>query len=241
MRHDWTYVSCLKSEKVVREIFRWHSFHHDDGFENTQVSIAVAILLTRKLLLHTAVGMGSSFDPSCFVEHGSETLPTMRKLWRMIEHCSSLSSLGWAGEAGAMAVTAETLGLGISSSDQTQQKSLGDRAGLVHSSDLDSGLLLPVAGTSQLLNSVIAKDGSKSGDKQVLPLLYAAEVALCSGGGGSVTSFLQPSLQSAVARSSEFQDVLLASVYRSVRLLAVVEYDGDDADQRSHVEVGCRD
>ena len=200
------------------------------AFELFNECLVVAILLARKFVLQSCIGMGVDFDPASL--SGEEQ--SMRRFWRVIDACSSLRSSGWAGEAGAMAIAAEALGLGISSNEQIHHKSLGDRSGLVPSSDLDDGLILPVAGSHLLIDTVIVVDSP------IRRLLASAEVALGSGGGGCVTSLLQESLQSAVSLSSEFREILVAAVRRSVRLLAVVEYDGDDANKSSEVSRGSR-
>ena len=207
--------------------------------ESSNECLIVAILLARKLVLHSVIAMGDDFDPLRFSWGSAATL----RFWRIVDSCSSLRSAGWAGEAGAMAIAAEALGLGISNNDHFQQRSLGDRSGLESSSDLDNGLMLPVAGCSKLLDTVVARTAKTDVDEKVFRLLMSAEVALCSGGGGCVTSFLRESLQSAVIASSEFRSILLAAVRRSVRLLSVVEYDGDDANQKGDIEVSgnCRE
>jgi hypothetical protein len=61
-----------------------------------------------------------------------------------------------------------------------------------------------------------------------------AEVAI--GGGGSLVSLLG-SLQSLVFISSVFQDLLVEVVRHSVRLLAGVDYAGDDSPSSESLEV----
>ena len=39
---------------------------------------------------------------------------TARRFWNVLEHCCSLYAAGWVGEAGAMAIASEAIGLGIS-------------------------------------------------------------------------------------------------------------------------------
>ena len=217
-----------------------------NGYEEAEKSIAfdifneclvVAVLLARKLILHGAFGMGSSFEPSAFVVNNDDNVGTMCKLWKTIDACSSLRSVGWAGEASAMAIAAETLGLGISSNDLTQNKSPSDHPGLVSCQDLDQGLVLPVSSNTQLLNSVLARTDTNCDGSDISVRLSFAEVPLCSGGGGAVTTFLLESLRSAVKKSTAFRSVLLAVVRRSVRLLAAVEYEGDDSNQGDTSEV----
>lgn len=205
------------------------------AYELFNECIAVAVLLSRKLILHSAAGMGSSFDPGCFADSEERSTEILGQLWRVVEVCGSLRSSGWAGEAGAMAIAAEALGLGISSNDPIQSKSFGDRSGIVPSTDLDTGLLLPVCGNSLLLSSAHRRAQHK-GD-EVFEFLVKAELPLCSAGGGGVTSFMQESLLSAVCRSNCFRSILIASIRRAVRLLAVIEYNGDDSLQSETKEV----
>jgi hypothetical protein len=196
------------------------------AFELFNECVTVAILLSRKLILHLAAGMGTCFDPACFVDDDDRSVEIFGHIWSVLEACASLRSSGWAGEAGAMAMAAEALGLGISSNEVMQNRSLGDRAGLVSCSDLDVDLILPVSGIPLLLSSTSCILMQK--ENRFLDFLTRAELPLCSAGGGGVTSFMLESLQSAVCRSSGFRNILIASVRRAVRLLSVVEYDGDD-------------
>ena len=137
-----------------------------------------------------------------------------------------------------MAIAAEALGLGISSNDHGHSRqSMSERAGIASITDLDEGMLLPACGITQLLSSV--KRGiSTSTARDTGDLLAAcAEAALGSDGGGGVLVFLQRGLQSAVCKSEELRRVLVAAIRRSIRLLAVVENEGDDSDGSEQVEV----
>lgn len=222
-----------------------------DGYEAVQKklvyeifneSIAIAILLSRKLILHLLVTDGSDFDLECLTSHVSgndsdHSSVGSRKFWKAIEACVSLRGAGWVGEAGAMALAAEALGLGISSNDQVQSRSSSDRPGITAADDLDDGLVLPVSGVSQLLTSVLNLKIPGELQNTGSVLSASAEAAMSSGGGGGILAFLQDGLQSAVCQSQDFRNVLVAAVRRAVRLLAVVEYEGDDADQADAVEV----
>lgn len=207
------------------------------AFEIFNECIAMAILFSRRLILHVAIALGDSFDPNMFLPDESQETQCLLRLWRMFNACCSLQNAGWAGEAGAMAIAAELLGLGISSNDQAQQRSIGDRSGIVASSDLDSGLQLAVVGNKLLLNSVKSRYSCHGSDEDIFQLLACAEVALCAGGGGGLISFLKPSLQSVAMRSCSFLRILIAAIRRAVRTLSVVEYDGDDTGTRGIVEV----
>jgi hypothetical protein len=230
----------LEREQVLSEM--------KSGFENVQSELAfevfnecivMAILLSRKLILHLMMTLGKDFDAGLFAGAGSE-LVDIRRFWNVVEACGSLRSAGWVGEAGAMAVAAEALGLGISSNDQVQSRHSSERSGVVSATDLDDGLYLPTGGISQVLSTALgASFVGGAGDTSTL-LAASAEAAIGGDAGGGVLAFLKESLQSAVLRSETFRKVLLAAVWRSVRQLAVVEYDGDDSDLADGQEVSTK-
>jgi SPRY domain/UBA/TS-N domain len=206
-------------------------------FELFNECIAIAVLLARKLVLHLLVADGQDFDPKCFTKGENNTLCDALKLWNVIEACTSLRSVGWVGEAGTMAIAAEALGLSISSNDQLQSRSAGERMGLVSASDFDDGHLLPTGGFTQVLTSVLTMKIDSSAVNTCLLAPSSAEAAMGSDGGGGILGFLQEGLQSAVCRSPEFRSVLVAAIRRSVRRLAVVEYDSDDFEASDQKEV----
>lgn len=197
--------------------------------------ILIAIILSRKLLLHLLVTAGNEFNPCHLLSEGERQVNGVLKLWKVVEVCTSLRSAGWVGEAGAMAIAAEALGLGISSNDQMQARSPGERIGVAC---FDDGVCLPTGGITQLLSSVLFSDvgGSVFNNTSSLPV-SSAEAAMGSDGGSALLAFLQEGLQAAVCRSKRFRDVLVAVIRRSVRLLAVAEHDGDDfeAEEREPV------
>merc|ERR1712176_1500595 len=117
-----------------------------------------------------------------------------------IEVSTSLRSAGWVGEAGAMAIAAEALGLGISSTESLHSRlSTLERAGFVSITDLDEGILLPAGNITQILNAVV--DWSVNGNKIASTgdsLAASAEAVISSDGGGGVLTFLLQGLQAAV-------------------------------------------
>jgi len=197
-------------------------------------SSSLGFLYARKLVLQIVVSLRESFDLSHFVyeEPGSTEdveITAALNFWSVLDSSVSLRSLGWGGEAGAMAIAAEALGLGISSAERAPI----DRT-RVPSSDLaTTELSLPVAvvGLSQLLSTiVVGHTSSKVGPKETGRSLAAcAEAAIGADGGGGPLVFLQKGLQSAAIRSPRFAEVLVAVIRRSIRLLAVVDYAGDDS------------
>lgn len=210
--------------------------------------MALSILYARKTILHTVVTMGESFDLSSFVsdstqEGNDEELVASQRLWRVLDVCVSLRSAGWVGEAGAMALAAEALGLGISGNDNLSRMSPSERSLRDSNASLtESGedVMLPFAGISQFLSTasrVNLADVTMGSSRQTASSLAAcAEAALGGDGGGGPLVFLQKGLQSAVKKSISLRKLLTAVVRQSVRLLAVVDYAGDDSSVSENVE-----
>jgi hypothetical protein len=223
------YISKVKEgyEKVANKL-------------NTELraeSVALGVLYSRKLILHLMVTLGKDFDLGYFIpiknnQDNKSELSAAKHLWSVLDSCVSLRSAGWIGEAGAMAVAAEALGLGISGV-QSRQSSSDVRAGVLSVGESDDAGFLPSAGTSQVLNTALI--GSVYDGRATSSSLAACAEATIGGGGSLV--FLQPSLQSVVSRSSVFQDLLVAVIRRSVRLLAGVDYAGDDSSSSENLEV----
>ena len=194
-------------------------------------AMVLSSLITRKLLLNIVVATGEKFDPETVLASDENTQESALRFWNMIEASTSLRTAGWVGEAGAMAIAAEALGLGISSTESLHSRlSTLERSGFVSIADLDEGVLLPAGGLVQMLNTVI--DWNAEGT--TIPstgstLAASAEPAIGSGGGGGVLIFLLKGLQAAVIKSEEFRRVVIACIRRSVRQLAVVEYENDDS------------
>ena len=59
-------------------------------------------------------------------------------------------------------------------------------------------------------------------------LAACAEASFGAEGGTGPLVYLQRGLQNAVSQSSKLREILIAGVYRSVRLRAGVDYSGDD-------------
>lgn len=198
----------------------------------------LAVLFARKLVLHLIVTMGEDFDLSCFLADDVKAETNARRFWEVIDTCASLRCAGWVGEAGAMAIAAEALGLGISSNDHGHSRhTVSERACMATVPDLDEGVQLPAAGVTQLLSSVVRSDTETKAVETGSLLAACAETAIGSDGGGGVLVFIQRGLQSAACRSPELRCILTAAVRRSIRLLAVVEYDGDDSETTDQMEV----
>ena len=75
-----------------------------------------------------------------------------RRLWQVIEYCTSLQSSGWVGEVGAMAMVAEALGLGVSAGDN---KLNSMPAGMCTVSANIDQVVLACGGVTQFLTSAI--------------------------------------------------------------------------------------
>ena len=198
-------------------------------------SVALGILYCRKLILHLMVTLGNDFDLHYFIPNDTsniveDELIAAKRLWSVLDTCVSLRSAGWVGEAGAMAVAAEALGLGISSA-QSRHNSSDARALVLSMGESDDSVPLPSAGITQVLSTVLLAPYENATSSS---LAACAEAAI--GGGGSLI-FLQPSLQSVVSKSPLFQDLLIAVVRRAVRLLAAIEYSGEDSSSTENPEV----
>ena len=227
-------LTSLGADSDISEIVSRVTDGYDKVIEKLNAELrtewaALGVLYCRKLILHLMVALGKDFDLRYFVSSGSDQesdreLTSARCLWSVLDTCVSLRSAGWVGEAGAMAVAAEALGLGISTAQS--RHSLSDaRAGLIQTEQSDEFVPIPAAGISQMLSTVLLS--AVAGETATSSSIAAgAEAAI--GSGGSLV-FLRPSLQSVVSRSAVFQDLLVAVVRRSVRLLAVVDYSGEDS------------
>ena len=212
MREGYKFVGRKISQEVVSEC------------------TTIASLLARKLILHVVLTRGDEFDLKCCSAQEADDSSSALRFWKVLEASASLRCAGWVGEAGAMAIAAEALGLGISSNDHTHSRhSLSDRAGIASIADLDDGMMVPAGGITQLLSSVLQWDLDVRARNIGDSLAASAEAAIGSDGGGGVLVFLLKGLQAAVCKSEAIRRVILAAIRRSIRLLAVVEYDGDDS------------
>uniref|UniRef100_A0A7S4W1A8 Uncharacterized protein n=1 Tax=Ditylum brightwellii TaxID=49249 RepID=A0A7S4W1A8_9STRA len=201
----------------------------------------LGMLYARKFILHMVVTQSNEFDMNHILnmnglissaEKSQASLTASQRLWSVLENCASLHAAGWVGEAGAMAIAAEALGLGISSHDHGS--SAGGAAGVGPASHGDDSVLLPAGGITQVLSTVLTTVNEKGTSPTGLTmhdtstnLAACAEAALGGEGGGSLV-FLRSGLQSAAAKSVEFRRVLVAAVRSMVRLLAVVEFGNVD-------------
>jgi len=199
--------------------------------ELKEVCSSLCVLYSQKLVMHTMVSHSNKFSLLSFLPNVPKTpwsyaedaeLEVSRRLWQVLEHCTSLQSSGWVGEAGAMAVAAEALGLGISAGDN---KSNSIPAGMCSVSASNDQVLLLCGGITQFLSSAVSPEHNLTSTASTFAA--CSENAIGSDVGGSL-SFIRTSLQSAVASSASFRRVLLAAVRRAIRLLAVTEYTSDE-------------
>lgn len=186
----------------------------------------LSALYARKLILHMMVMRGDEFDPNFVFSSDMPKSRSALRLWKVIEASASLRSVGWIGEAGAMAIAAEALGLGISSNDNLGLSNCQNYSSL---STFDEGITIAGAGIVQVLSSIFEARTEGEAIATSCNFVASAEAALGSEGGGGVLVFLRKGLQGAICRSTELRDIVIASVRRSVRLLAVVEHDGEDS------------
>ena len=168
----------------------------------------------------------------------NDGIETARSFWQVIGTCVSLRSAGWVGEAGAMAIATEALGLGISSTETQYSSQSFDRPGVASIADVEEPVLLPSAGISQLLRTALVyveNDGSSIRAKWE-NLVASAEASIGSDGGGGPLVFLQKGLQSTLCKSTDLRDMVIAVIRRCVRLLAVVDYSGDDSSSQDSTD-----
>ena len=210
----------------------YETVHEDLDRELKQVLASLCVLYSQKLLLHLFVSRSDQFDVSLFVptlhspweSSGTSEIEASRCLWRVLEYSASLQSSGWVGEAGSMAVAAETLGLNVSTGD----RKAGSMPGFC-ATKTDERILLPCGGVSKQLAAAFLPDTSSEPRLVSVAMSFAAcsEMALGNGNGGT-TMFIRRGLQNAAATSSSFRDVLVAAVRKSVRQLAAIEFEGDE-------------
>jgi hypothetical protein len=200
-------------EDITKEMLEgYERVRREMVLEAFNESVALAVMLSRKLLLHILVS-AKHFDLAIFATEISNKSLVSQKLWRVLEAC--LSTRGWSGEAGTMAIAAEALGLGIQMQSRTG-----------NSSFVDLGTQLPICGFTQVLSNVqefrctdrnvAFYDTSKS-------FASSAEAAFGSDGGGAILAFVREGIQRAACSSRSFRSVLAQSVNRYVRVLAVVD------------------
>ena len=202
----------------------------EDEFK--EVCTSLCVLYAQKLVMHTMVSCSDVFSLNHFLPEARDVMWASknaeeeigRTLWKVIEHCTSLKSSGWVGEAGAMAVAAEALGLGISTFDNTSTSTAPGLLQVGDQATIPCGGIVQFLGSAMFLPNDVVKEGFTSPS-----LTYAAcsEVALGSDAGGYL-SFARSSLQNAAVTSSVFREVLVAAVRRAVRLITAAEFDSDE-------------
>mmetsp|Transcript_9241 Transcript_9241/g.13151 ORF Transcript_9241/g.13151 Transcript_9241/m.13151 type:complete len:1880 (+) Transcript_9241:270-5909(+) len=126
-----------------------------------------------------------------------------------------------------MAVAAEALGLGISSNESSSSSRRGssDRNGGYSVIDVCDSSFIAAGGISQFLSTTLMANSKEMS----ATLAACSEAAIGGDGGGGSLVFLQQGLISAVSKSEALRNMLVAVIRRSVRLLAVVDYGGNDS------------
>lgn len=215
-----SFDSCIA---LLRDAYK--NVEGEVGAELKGVFASLCVLYSRKLVMNFVVSSQKfnilSFTPSSstisspWSSADNPELAVSRCLWQVIECCTSLSSSGWVGEAGAMAVAAEAIGLGISTSDN---KSNSIPAGMCSASKNNEQVLLLCGGSTQFLGSALSPKDVASKGLACSTFAACSENAIGSDSGGSLP-FLRSSLQHAIVSSAPFRQILLASVRKAVRLL----------------------
>ena len=197
-------ISCSRAIQetlgVIEKDLAYDAFCH---------AMKISILLARKCALHLV----SNCCPSSVIElmtNGNDDGYIL--LWSIFESC--LESKGWAGEAGAMAVAAESLGLGIQM--QAQRSSEPVKV-------FDSLKCLSISGYYQLMNSVLLSPSEHS--TAYLPCA-AAELSFCDENNGGSLVYMRDGLLAMAAHSSNFRKVILGWSIKALRSLASPDDNG---------------
>jgi len=195
-------------------------------------NVALAILYARKFIIQIAIAMSSKFDLGLFVTDPSHKndLEIAFQFWNIVEKSCSLQAAGWVGEAGAMAIASEALGLGISSTEHNLHRGSSQSvAGIMKfSGDNDDGVTIPSGAITQFLSNVkICHQAESMAIIDPSASLAACAEAVLGGNGGGLTVFLCRALQSALVHSESLRQLVIAVIRRSVRFLAVVEHGSD--------------
>ena len=203
-------VSCETGRELLDTLVEgYKTVHAEIAYDVFVESVCSAVILCRKLLFHAIISTGH-FNVSKFSHFRSEPTSILNRLWKVIETACSVKN--WSGEAGAMAMAAEALGLGI----QLQSRHGFERLGVS-----SEELVAARPAFTQLLTSLMRSHPERSETSN----LFAAAAEW--NGGPAV--FLRHGIESAIAESEDFCRVVLSSARRSVRLLAGIE----DSDARS--------
>ena len=225
LRHAWSKTGKLdlKSEENITNDESEILSHMNKGYVHAESkvfsdirkeSLSLSILYAKKLILEIVLTLSRDFSLDLFLSEKDSISECARRFWQVLDCCCSLRSAGWVGEASAMAIAAEALGLGIATHDTPSSGSRGN-------SSNNSSIGLTQSLTSVMFNDAHNRDVSNT-------FAACAEAAMGGEGGGSLI-FLREGLQTATSKSRALQDVLVAAIRRAVRLLAVVEYNKEDS------------
>ncbi len=211
-----------------------------DAYEKIEVEIQselrnvlteLCVLYAQKLVMHILISSSTQFDIRFFVPTSLDTpwsevahLEVSRRLCQVIESCTSLKTTVWVGEAGAMVVAAEAIGLGISTGEQ---KTASFPPGMCAASASDDHIHLVCGGVAQFLTAANSQVSGDELNSTAWTFAACSENAVGRGVGGSLP-FIKTSLQSAAASSTSFRAILLATVRRATRVLSAVEYGAED-------------
>ncbi len=206
-------------------------------------SASMCVLYSQKLVMHAMMSHSNQFSLGSFLPTSSDTPwssecadhEASKRLWQVIEHCTSLQSSGWVGEAGAMALAAEALGLGISAGDK---KSNSMPAGMCAASSNFDQVFLLCGGVTQFLTSALLPHATSDNMFTSTNATFAAcsENAVGREMGGTLI-FIRSSLQSCVVSSTSFRQVIIAAVRRAIRLLSATEYASDEGSDSGQVRL----
>jgi hypothetical protein len=212
------------------------------------VSQTLVALYCKKLVLNLMISLKDQFSIHSLFdcintadnadnEDGNAELFTAQKVFGVLESCVSLRSTGWVGEAGTMAIAAEALGLGISSSQSTAPGAAGGISSSTASSSPTAiavvskqhgivmnalqqapGWALQLTGSELMMGSSPQQNGD---------LVACAESALVHEGSGMLL-FLRDALMAMLRQSYQSRGVFVAGLQKMVRTLSSVEFAKDE-------------
>ncbi|KAL7566238.1 hypothetical protein ACA910_011302 [Epithemia clementina (nom. ined.)] len=196
---------CETGEQLSATLRKgYEAVHSEIAYEFFNEAVSSVVILCRKLLFHAVIS-SRQFDVAKFARPRENASIDVARLWKVIETACSVRN--WSGEAGAMAMAAEALGLGI----QVQSRHPFERLG-ISSQELVSAHR---PGFTQLLTSLTKSFKNPSETSN----LFAAAAEW----NGNPSIFLRQGVESAITSSDDFRQVVLAFTRRSVRFLAGIE------------------
>ena len=234
-------ISVARSERldfVVKELETTYSsilVAAENEFE--EINDALSVMYARKCLLHYLVSLSEDFEMTSFSNTDLSDEKIAKYFLNLLDVSCSLRDQGWVGEAGAMYMASEALGLSISTSERSSRF---DTLSNILSGNLsDSGMSCVAPQNSQLLNSAKTLLDAQLTINGVFVssfLAAGAEIAFCEN-GLATSAFLKDSILSALCSSEVLVEVAIAFIRHSLRKLGNVQATADDQDDDDSVRI----